>query len=984
MVSSKTNKTISHAISLLVAVISLTGTAVAATAPSVAKEARYTPGFAGAPGKIAIDAAKNMYVADFWAKGVVKLDRLGNRVGFIPTASRPTAVAVMKDDRLLVTMSAPQARVAFYRQSGSAPNFTGEEVSSLANPGYRPVAITFDSAGRIYVLDAGDLLRSGSVESANAPCVRVYDPAGAYLGVFGTRTATGSVAGAGGDFKVPRGIAFEKAGSNIVVADTMNGRLQFFGEWNGTTSAWVKNLGSTASKDTAGKPVVGNAALLSEPVDVVFDYTAGNALDRVYVADRARGELQVVDPVAGTTLSFINGTTVTNGNAGITADMKLPDSLLFVPGSTAGQGVLYAGTEASSTGINLLALGIGGGTVQVPTVDLKITSSVPATTTTGQSPLTVSGTVSPVAAVNCSVNGGGDTPATPSGGNWSVDLSLASGDNYILCKAASGGVTSYAEAFTYYTGTPTSAPVPSVTSPVTGIYTNNADYVISGTVTPAAVTNIRLSNANNGKAVDTVSAANGSWSATVPLAENTNVITVSAWKTGTTIGTASVTINADYTAPNMTGLISFIANGSTTVNAVQNLDGIVVEKNLNKIFVNGVEVGAKVPLPAANNTYFSIPVTLVRGGNTISVTATDLAGNTSTLSRSVTLNPEIPGLTVDLPADNSYAVSAGTAAASGTVDPALSAVTACGAAVTPAGGTWSTGSMPLAGGLNLCQFTASATGKTTVSEKRTINVDAAYAQLAITNPPADLATSAVSVNIQGTVAPSSPAPTISVNGGAPVAVTSYDGGTGAYSHSVTLGGEGSITTVKVIADGNTAAVRNIIRDSVAPVISIQSSANATPAAITGSIEPSAKLADITTRLDGVDTHVPLSMVTFDPYSDQSAGDAVWHADLSAYPYSAVTFTTKDPAGNTSQLSFVSGIPTGDVDGDGVVRLSDAMATLRHAAGTETLAGSPLDNKTPRFQADVGGLIENRVAQDGAVTVQDAVLILLKAYGLKTF
>jgi hypothetical protein len=473
------------------------------------------------------------------------------------------------------------------------------------------------------------------------------------------------------------------------------------------------------------------------------------------------------------------------------------------------------------------------------------------------------------------------------------------------------------------------------------------------------------------------------WSAAITLGEGANNIAVTSWKTGTAVGSTSLTVNADFTPPTMN--VSFLNSGATTVNAVQNVDGIVVEKNLNKIRVNGVDVTATVALAAVDSTYFSAPVVLERGSNTVTIEVTDLANHVTSVTRTVTLNPEIPGIAVALPADNSFAIGAGTTSANGTADPTFTNVTlSCGnVSLTPSSGNWSTAVMAVATGMNSCQFTASGGGNVAVAEKRTINADSAYAKLAITSPAADLATNSPSVIIAGTVAIGSPTPTLSVTNGTAVGTISYNSGTGAFSQTVNLGLEGMITSVKVVANGSTTAIRNILYDATAPVLSIQANASVAPSLLTGTIEPSAKLASVVTSLNGVDTTLPLSRITFDNY-DPATGAAVWHANLSGYAFDSLTVTTVDPAGNHATHDFVNGIPTGDVDGDGVVRLSDAMACLRHVAGTETLPGSSRDKNSPRFQADVGGLVDGYAAQDGEITVDDALLILQKSYGLKSF
>jgi len=977
MVSSKTSKMISLAISLLAVVISLTGIASAATVPTVSTLTRYAPGFAGIPGKMARDVAGNFYVTDFWAKGIVKLDRQGGRIGFIPTLGRPSAVAVMNDNRLVVAFNSPQAYVAFYSQSGSAPNVTGQELSQFgapAKPFYRPSAITIDAAGYIYVLDAGDMSLS---LTDNLGCVRVYNSDGSYTNyVFGARNGSQyAVSTTLGQFNQPMGIAYEKVANRIVIADSMNGRLQYFVPFNGVSCAPDKNLGTTVKQGATGQPVVGSAVKFGDPADIAFEYNAaGTVLNRIYVAERGRHEITAVDPVSPyIDLKRISGATVTG------ADMKFPSGISFE--KTATGGVLYVNSAATTATADMLVLSIDSGAVPIPTVALTISAVPP---NAPGSPLPIGGTVTAGYNVTCKTNGVNSTQYTLGGSNWSMSLPLVSGvENAITCSATDGTVTTYAEATTYY-GTTTAAPVVNIISPAPGLYTKNADVVVSGKTTTDGTTalanvNIKLVNSNDSSTSYATSDANGNWSAVVTLAENSNPINVTAWKSGTDVGSASVTVTADYSPPSMTSMISFLTDGATTVSAVQNLDGIVLEKNLASVVVNGEIVNVK--LQSGDNTYFSIPVTLVRGSNIVTVTATDLANNTSSISRTVVLNPEIPGVTVALPADNSYRANIDPASASGAVGTGFTSVNIGGTEATLGSGTWSATGIGIASGFGPYPVTASGGGNTTVSEKRSITGNAVE-DLAITSPPADLATNSPSVIIAGAVAAESAAPTISVDGAAAVAVSSYTSATGAFSHSVALPTEG-LHYVKVIAGGGTTAVRNIVYDANAPLMAIQANAVLSPSQITGTIEPSAKLAGITAKIGGVDTPLPISIVNFDTY-DSSKGVVVWHANLASYSIENISFATVDPAGNQTTRFFVNGIPTGDIDMDGVVRLSDAMACLRHVAGTELLPGAPTIKDTPRFQADVGSLIENRAAQDGDVTIEDAVLILKKAYGLMNF
>src|SRR6185369_9694872 len=172
--------------------------------------------------------------ADFWGKGIRKFDRNGANPSFIPTKGRPSAVAVLPNNRLVVAMQSPRPYVAFYSQQ------TGAEISEFAEGSfpalYRPAGITVDLAGYIYVVDSGDLTGDTPITStANCGRVRVYSPAGTCLEVIGTRTYTNVTSGAEatGAFKLPLGIAYEKKNNQIVIVDTMNGRLLFYPAYSG-------------------------------------------------------------------------------------------------------------------------------------------------------------------------------------------------------------------------------------------------------------------------------------------------------------------------------------------------------------------------------------------------------------------------------------------------------------------------------------------------------------------------------------------------------------------------------------------------------------------------------------------------------------------------------------------------------------------------------------------------------------------------------
>ena len=993
MIVSITKKTISLAISLLVVVISLTGVAMGANAPAAQFSVQKydQAGFSGAPGKMARDAAGNFYVTDFWGKGIVKLNRNGGKIGFIATLGRPSAVAVLPDNRLVVAMATPQPYVAFYSQIGSAPNVTGEEISPPFTSGtgvplYRPVAITIDQNGRIYVLDSGDT--SGDkdgFEIVRVPAsiyrgnVKVYSPAGAWLHEFGERTYPLELSTAPYYFKLPQGIAYEKAAHQIVVADTQNGRLQYFGESNGTTCTHAKSIGSLAGQN-GGAPATGSAAGLKfyNPVDIAFEYNDSNVLQRVYVADKGRNQISVVNAANDFFLGSLNGTS--NGTIVVSgAAMKNPAAVLFERTGTGAStaGVLYITNEATASAANIMALGLDGGTVP-PAATVAMVFDPPVPAVSPSTPITVFGTTNPGTAVTCTVNGV-DVVSTSSGNaSWTVSgLDLQSGMNYIRCSSTTGGA--YVEASTYY-GAPTTAPAIAITQPSGTIYSRVSTVTVSGTTTPGNAT-VQLVNSAVGSDIIAPfpSDASGTWSKVVTLKVGDNVISATASRPGTAVSDPPVSRAVVYDATDPIMTVSFIAPGTSTTTAVQNLDGIVDEANLQSITVNGVPVPAqaKVTMPG-NKTYFSIPVIQQRGSNTVSVVATDLAGRSTTDTRSVTLAPEkTPAFTVALPADNTFrAVADISESASGTAGSGYNSVVACdGSSVTPVAGNWSATTANIGAGFFSCQFIATGGGNT-VNEKRTFITNGV--KVAITSPTTDKATNAPTIKIAGAVNPGAATPQIQVNGGALTPVAGYTSGTGIFTDTdnnniVTL--TPGVNIVKIISNGTT-AIRNIIYDTAKPELTILADSKPMPASVTGSIDPNAKLT-VTTWVGTTPTVVPISKITSDQ-SDQS----VWYVDLSGIAYDKVIFTATDPAGNSYDLTYKPGIPTGDIDEDGTVRLADALAALRHVAGTEVI--NPLTQDTKYFNGDVGGLVKGRVARDGVIDISDAVLILNKAYGLMAF
>jgi len=72
------------------------------------------------------------------------------------------------------------------------------------------------------------------------------------------------------------------------------------------------------------------------------------------------------------------------------------------------------------------------------------------------------------------------------------------------------------------------------------------------------------------------------------------------------------------------------------------------------------------------------------------------------------------------------------------------------------------------------------------------------------------------------------------------------------------------------------------------------------------------------------------------------------------------------------------IPTGDLNGDGIVDIADALFVLQISIGLKTATPAQI------FAGDVAPLVNGKPAPNGSLDISDAVIILRKALGLLTW
>ncbi|MBT0652307.1 NHL repeat-containing protein [Geomobilimonas luticola] len=239
----------------------------------------------GSPLRLVFDSKGNFYVTDPRKGGVSKFNSTGQLIGVLKTPNLPQGIAFNDRGNLLVSQG---DAVVILDMAGTEIGRLGSGAGQFRKAN----GIAVDAAGYVYVVDTLD------------NSVKVFTAAGQYAQTIGSR-------GAGnGEFSLPTGIAYEKSTDQIVVADTENGRVQFFNASG--NHEFIKSMGTIGIKPLQFK----------SPVGVAFDYDAAGGLNRMYVVDTYRNDVQVMDPSGeGAYLATIGGDGLANGQLTVPMDV---------------------------------------------------------------------------------------------------------------------------------------------------------------------------------------------------------------------------------------------------------------------------------------------------------------------------------------------------------------------------------------------------------------------------------------------------------------------------------------------------------------------------------------------------------------------------------------------------------------------------------------------------------------------------------------
>ncbi|NSX04783.1 Ig-like domain-containing protein [Cupriavidus gilardii] len=649
---------------------------------------------------------------------------------------------------------------------------------------------------------------------------------------------------------------------------------------------------------------------------------------------------------ANSTVQIFNGTTLLGT---VVADGS--GNWTFTPATPLADGT-YSLTATATDAVGNVS---GPGTAFVITVDTAAPAAPAITQATGT---TLAGTAEAGSTIAIDLNGDGTADATviaDGSGNWSYTPTtpLTDGTTVSVTAVDAAGNSSGPVTATIDSVAPVAPAIASVTDdmdPVSGPLTsggstNDATPTIAGTAEANSTVQIFNGTTLLGTAI---ADGTGNWSFTpsTPLADGSYSLTATATDAAGNTSPASTAfeLTVDTAPPAVPVIVQ--ANGNTIAGTADANSTIAIDTN-----GDGTPDATVTADGSGNWTY--TPATPLPDGATVSVTATDPAGNASAPA-TATIDAVPPGLPTIAPTNGT--LLQGTAEANSTVNIDTNGDGSADATVTADGsGNWTyTPTTPLADGTVVEVTATDAAGNVSAPANATVDAAAPAAPVITTvvddvDPVSAPLTSGDSTNdATPTIAGSAEAnSTVQIfNGTALLGTATADGsGNWTFSPATPLAdGSYSLTAVATDAAGNTcpaSAAFDFTVDTAAPAVPVILQASADT--ITGTADPFSSIA-IDTNGDGT----PDGTVTADGSGVWSFSPGVPLADGTA-----VSVTATDAAGNVSTPA------TATVDA-----LPPGAPTIAPTNGT-LLEGTAEANSTVRIDTNGDGTADATVTADGA-------------------
>jgi RHS repeat-associated protein len=299
----------------------------------------------------------------------------------------------------------------------------------------------------------------------------------------------------------------------------------------------------------------------------------------------------------------------------------------------------------------------------------------------------------------------GTNEFTKSVGSLTKPVTLSATNN--LTIALKGSALTFATLT--LTATDTAAPVVTISSPAAEAVTGTSPVTVSGTVSDQSPTGVTVNGVAASVTGDTT------YTATVPLtSQGTNTLTVVATDAGGRSSQATRSIVFDTEPPALA--VSAPADNAAMREASVTVTATATDVTALTVNTNGT------PLTPGSGSSYSGSVALALGANVLTTTATDAAGNATSVVRTVTRDTTPPVLTVTSPAEGTT-TAADSIDVSGTAsDETALSVTVNGSAAPVSNGTFSARAA-LAAGSNTITVAASDAAGNATTITRTVTRD---------------------------------------------------------------------------------------------------------------------------------------------------------------------------------------------------------------------------------------------------------------------
>ncbi|MBV6559669.1 Ig-like domain-containing protein, partial [Acinetobacter baumannii] len=769
--------------------------------------------------------------------------------------------------------------------------------------------------------------------------------------------------------------------ANTVVTVVINGQ---------TYTATVDSTAGTWTVSVPGSDLTADA---DKTIDakVTFTDAAGNSSSvndtQTYTIDTTAPDAPVINPVNGT--DPITGTaepgstvTVTYPDGSTTTVVAGPDGTWTVPNPGLNDGDKVTAIATDPAGNPSLpgtatvdAVGPNTDGVNFTVDSVTADNVINASEASGN--VTVTGVLKNVPAdaantvVTVVINGQTYTATVDStAGTWTVSVPgsdlTADADKTIDAKVTFTDAAGNAGTDTAVVTIDTTAPNAPVLDPI------NATDPVSGTAEAGSTVTVTYPD---GTTATVVAGTDGSWSVPNPgnLVDGDTVTATATDPAGNTSLPGTGTVSADITAP-VVALDDMLTNDSTPA-----LTGTVNDPTATVVVnVDGTDY------PAVNNgdgTWTladnTLPV-LADGPHTITVTATDAAGNAGTDTAVVTIDTTAPNAPVLDPINATDPVS-GTAEAGSTV----TVTYPDGTTATVVAGTDGSWSVPNPGNLvDGDTVTATATdpaGNTSLPGTGTVSADITAPVVALD----DMLTNDSTPALTGTVNDPTATVVVNVDGTDYPAVNNGDGTWTLADNTLPALADGPHTITVTATDaagnvGNDTAVVTI--DTSVPVVSLDDlTTNDTTPALTGAIDD--PTATVVVNVDGID------------YPATNNGDGTWTLADNTLPAlidgpHTVTVTATDPAGNTATDTATLTIDTvpadligaitipEDLNGDGILNAdelgTDGSFNAQVALGPDALDGTVVNVNGTNYTVTAADLANGYITATLDATAADPV------------